>query len=316
MVTTIFVFFQLVTIVSRKVIQRNQSINTSHTMSLNGDTLSSVGPPSVGPPSVGPSVVPSVVPPAALNPGLGTYRLSPSACYKSVRCGLDMGFRHIDTAKLYKNEKEVQQALEDFTEESKISRDKIHVTTKVWKYTPQNIMDQVETRLHLFKQRINTLLLHHPTEEAVKVWNLITQEVNGEKISKLGVSNFSLELLKQLDPLPTVHQFEVNPFCPQQRMVKFCQENNIEMEGHTVLGLGAYVHHPFTMHQARIHRETPVHILLEWQRQQGIKPLVTSKNEGHLKECFECPTIKNVDTGSWLKIDQKPITFYKKYGEL
>ena len=179
--------------------------------------------------------------------GLGTYQLKGQVAYKIVLEALRNGYRLIDTAKLYKNETEIGQAIKD----SGIDRKEIFIITKIWiddiKEGSEKIINSIlNSLIKLDTTYIDLILLHAPIEEKLlESWSTL-EEINlgnveslRDKIKYIGVSNYNVDhlstILNKCRIKPYANQIEITPFLPRNRLVKFCQDENIKIIAHSSL---------------------------------------------------------------------------------
>lgn len=195
-------------------------------------------------------------------PIIGTYRMRDPVTVLSA--ALRLGYRHIDTAELYRNETSVKEVLD---------REKIpgvEVTTKVWKYSKES----VRRRCDIF-ERIDYLLLHRPTETYLEDYENLTRQISDEElpIRKCGVSNFDsskLDKLLEANLEVSVNQIELHPWNPQHETLEFCRQHKIPVTAHTVMGIRENL--------------TPQQ-LINWAQQFSV-PIIGTSNLSHLEENY------------------------------
>lgn len=220
--------------------------------------------------------------------GIGTYRLDPATTYKIVSEGLKMGYRHIDTAALYRNEESVRKAIEN----SRISRDDIFVTTKITKrdIEKRNVRDGFLASLHKLGS-IDLILLHCPTKEWKEGWKQLIELKREGLVRYIGVSNFSaphlLELISELRKLPYCNQIELTPFLPRDDIQKLCTQNNIRVVSHSSLTKGYALHKKILDPISTETGLTKAQILLAWNLQKNVVILPCTTNIKHLQENYE-----------------------------
>ncbi len=172
--------------------------------------------------------------------GLGTFRAKENEAYQAVLHALKVGYRHIDTAAIYRNEKEVGQAIRD----SQIPREDIFVTSKLWND------DQGYEKAHqAFQKTLDELgfdyldlyLIHWPKtyQKAADSWKALEALYLQGKIKAIGVSNFTFHHLEHLyetaNVLPAVNQVEMHVGIQHEKLRAFCQEKNIYLEAYAPL---------------------------------------------------------------------------------
>lgn len=161
--------------------------------------------------------------------GYGTYQLSKKEeTYKCVTSALEIGYTVVDTAALYRNELETFRAIKDYLVKTKKPRSEIIVTSKIW-------LDDFDSAKLNDIEYLDVLYLHNPLRqesEIVEKWKAMNN-LDKNKIRKLGVSNFSLDQLKSLNPLPQAIQVEYAKLT--QEMVDWCKSNNVDVYVHSCI---------------------------------------------------------------------------------
>ena len=227
--------------------------------------------------------------------GIGTYRLNKETAYTMVKRALDLGYRHIDTAKLYKNEESVGRAIRD----SGVPRNDIFLTTKIdmMDIRKLKIIEATERSLSLLGTHIDLLLLHKVTDNYVEAWNLLneTHKLMGDRIKNIGVSNFRENELASLDPLPKYNQIELSPFLTRESLVEFCREQDIHVIAHSSLAKGEKFDNPTLNEIAEKYSATPAQIMLSWGYQKNYTIIPRTSCEHHLKENMKIIEITNDD---------------------
>jgi diketogulonate reductase-like aldo/keto reductase len=219
--------------------------------------------------------------------GLGTWPLKEKA-YNAVIWALDIGYRLIDTASFYGNEKEIGNALKD----TKVPRDEIFITTKVWNSEQgfENTQKAFENSLKRLKlDYIDLYLMHWPVSGLRKeTWKAIETIYNSDKVHAIGVSNFTIrhlnELLETSSSLPMVNQVEFSPFLYQKELMEYCQAKNIVMEAYSPLTRGRKFDDKIITEISQRYGKTPAQILIRWGLQHQIIEIPKSGNKKHLIE--------------------------------
>jgi diketogulonate reductase-like aldo/keto reductase len=227
------------------------------------------------------------------NIGFGTYQLKQT--YQCVRWALEIGYRHIDTATLYKNEKQVGQAIRD----SGISREEIFITTKIplKAIRKSQLLPAIESSLQkLDVGYIDLMLLHSP--ESIQLVNqtwekfskLYSQIYKNKLIRQIGVSNYRLIHLTQLKGIkPYANQIEVTPFIPRKTLREYCQNQGISIIAHSSLTKGIQLNNQQLLEIITKNDEilTSSSLLLKWALQNNIKILPRSSNQKHILANFK-----------------------------
>jgi diketogulonate reductase-like aldo/keto reductase len=221
--------------------------------------------------------------------GLGVYQSPPGQTTENaVRYALMIGYRLIDTARLYGNEEDVGRALR----KSGVSRDDVFITTKVW-----NSDQGYESTLQACNKSLKRLglsyldlyLIHWPVPEvSEETWKAMVTLLREQKIRAIGVSNYDIDDLSQLmhssDVLPAVDQVEFHPFLYQERLLRFCEKNRIQMEAYSPLTRGMRINHPTIVAVANKYRKTPAQVLIRWSLQHGLVVIPKSIQEDRILE--------------------------------
>lgn len=206
--------------------------------------------------------------------GLGTYLSKPgSEVYNAVRYALDIGYRHIDTAAFYNNEEDIGQAVRD----SKIPRDNIFITTKVW--NSDHGFDQTIKAFYNSLKKLNTdfidlYLIHWPVSNLrLQTWSAIEKLYTKGLIKSIGVSNYTIrhleELLNSCEIQPAVNQVEFSLYLYQKELLDFCSKHNIFIESYTPLARGKKLNDPKLISFAEKYGKTPAQILIKWTLEIG-----------------------------------------------
>lgn len=232
--------------------------------------------------------------------GLGTYPLQGEILEQTILTALELGYRHIDTARFYDNEIAVGQALAS----SNIPRDEIFLTTKVWhdSLEPDALAASIEQSLQfLGVDRVDLLLIHWPSPgEAVpmEVYLRALRDVQQEgKARYIGVSNFTMT---QLDRAVTIlgpgallaNQIEVHPFLQNKRLVKHCHDLGIEVSAALPLARGKVLQDPTLQGIALAHGITPAQVALAWLSERGIVACPSSTKAQNLADNLASVDIK------------------------
>lgn len=220
--------------------------------------------------------------------GIGTYLLEPADAYNSVLNALKMGYRLIDTANAYMNERSVGRAIKD----SKINRDEIFVSTKIWasEYENENAVEETLERLGL--DYIDLLFIHQPTKNWRAGYEMLVKAYKAGKIRSIGISNFEGEyindLLKEFDVIPQVIQVECHPFYPQTDLRKIIDDRDIKlMSWYPLGGKGMtkdLLENSVILDLAKKYHKTAAQIILKWHVEMGFIVIPGSKNINHIKD--------------------------------
>ncbi|MBB1381182.1 2,5-didehydrogluconate reductase DkgB [Shewanella sp. SR41-2] len=216
--------------------------------------------------------------------GTGTFRLKDQLAFDSVLMALKQGSRHIDTAQIYANEKQVGDAINA----SGIARADIFLTNKVWtdRFAHDQLIQSVNDSLALLQtDYVDLLLIHWPLRDdsvPMREYLLALKEVQDAGLAKhIGVSNFTIAQVTQAieilgaDAIFT-NQVEVHPYLQNNRLVKFCQQHNIMVTGYMPFAYGAVLTDDTIVAIAKKHQMTPAQAVLVWMRQKGYVTIPSS----------------------------------------
>lgn len=216
---------------------------------------------------------------------LGVFKVDPKDTEASVLAALNNGYRHIDTAAIYGNEKEVGEAIR----KSGVPREEIFLTTKVWNddiragRTREALEESLEK---LGTDYVDLYLIHWPTEGREQAFEEMEELRKEGKIRTIGVSNFKKhhleELIEATGIVPAVDQMEYNPGIQDDEVLTFCKDHGIVLEAWSPLGRGAYLNAPEIVEIAQKHGKTTAQVILRWLLQKGIVVLPKSIHEDRI----------------------------------
>jgi 2,5-diketo-D-gluconate reductase B len=199
--------------------------------------------------------------------GFGTWRLSGRECSDGVADALAAGYRHVDTARMYGNEREVGQGLRS----SGVDRSDVWLTTKVWPddLAPERVRASLERSLRdLGTDYVDLFMIHWPNPRIPLAATLESMTALREegRTRELGVSNFtSAQFREALDLAPViVNQVEYHPFLDQSAVLEVCRERDVELTAYRPLGKGEVLEDPTIREIAAAHDATPAQVTLAW----------------------------------------------------
>ena len=219
--------------------------------------------------------------------GIGTYLLEPADAENSVREALKMGYRLIDTANAYCNEKAVGRGMRA----SGVKREEIFLSTKLWasEYENQNAVDETLERLGV--DYIDLLFIHQATKNWRKGYDQLVKAYKEGKIRAIGISNFEKhinEVLEEYDVKPQVIQVECHPFFPQDELRKVTDKVDIKIMSWYPLGgkgmTGELLNNPIIVNIAKKHHKSAAQVVLKWHVQMGFIVIPGSKNVNHIRD--------------------------------
>ncbi len=225
--------------------------------------------------------------------GLGVWMAADGEeVQRAVRWAIEIGYRHIDTAAVYRNEVGVGQAIKD----SGIARDELFVTTKVW-----NANQGYETTLAAFDESMKKLqldyldlyLIHWAVPgKYLETWRALEKLYRDGRVRAIGVANFMPEHLQDVmdhsEVKPMVDQVEFHPLLTQRPLLEFCRANQIQLEAWSPLFRGGEVlSDPAIVEIAKTHGKTPAQVILRWDLQQGVITIPKSVHKERIQENSE-----------------------------
>lgn len=223
--------------------------------------------------------------------GFGTSLIEGEECVLNIKQALQAGYRHIDTASVYKNEKYIGKAIK----ESNIPREEIFITSKVWKDSMgyENTINSFNNSLNDLKlDYIDLFLIHWPRNNDknlnIETWKALETLYKQKKVKAIGVSNFlkhHLEIiLDNCEITPMVDQLEFHPGLTRKETIEFCKENNIIVEAWAPLGKGSMLKNEDLTKIASKYNKSVAQLCIKWCMQNGVIPLPKSTNLSRMIE--------------------------------
>ena len=221
--------------------------------------------------------------------GFGTYQLKNQLAVSAVKTALKLGLRHIDTAQIYDNESEVGQGIR----ESKIPREKIFLTTKIWLdcLTSEKVKQSFQLSLNKLQTNYVDLLLIHwpnldvPLEETLGAFMALQKD---NKIRHIGVSNFTFDFLNkalQICPQIITNQVEYHPLINQQKMLKLIEAKNIFLTAYSPLMRGKVFQIQQLIALSKKYNKYPSQIALRWLiDQKNVVAIFKSSQEKFIEQ--------------------------------
>ncbi len=223
--------------------------------------------------------------------GFGTSLIEGEECINNIKLALQAGYRHIDTASAYKNEIYIGQAIK----ESKLPREEIFITSKVWKDSMgyENTIKSFNNSLqNLGLDYIDLFLIHWPRNNDEKLnidtWKALEDLYKQKKVRAIGLSNFlkhHLEIiLNNCEIIPMVDQLEFHPGLTRQETLNFCKEKNIVVEAWAPLGKGKMLQNEDLVRIANKYKKSVAQICIKWCLQNDVVPLPKTTNWNRMLE--------------------------------
>lgn len=233
--------------------------------------------------------------------GFGTWQSEDGdEAYNAVKIALQNGYRHIDTATAYGNEKSVGAAIKDFCKESNVRREDIFLTTKLWNddHGYEETKAAIKKSLQLLGvSYIDLYLIHWPNplafrdcwaQKNAESWKAMEEAYQAGQIKAIGISNFYgrhiTELMKTATVAPMVNQIKLCPGQTQDALVDYCKRNNMILEAYSPLGTGGIFSNAFMRDLAQKYGRTIAQICIRWSLQQGYLPLPKSVTAERIAE--------------------------------
>ena len=236
--------------------------------------------------------------------GLGTFRLKGEVAVDSVRTGLELGYRLVDTAQIYGNEAEVGQAIAA----SGVPRDELFITTKVWTehYAADKLIPSLKESLRKLRtDRLDLTLIHWPSPgNAVPVAEFMgaLAEARRQGLTGLiGVSNFNIALLAEAIAAVgaaqiATHQVELHPYLQNRKLVAFAATQGIATSSYMTLAYGKVLADPVVHQIAQARGATPAQVVLAWAMQSGHAVIPSSTRREHLASNLAAQALRLEDT--------------------
>ena len=222
--------------------------------------------------------------------GLGVFQVPADAdAARAVRTALGLGYRHIDTAALYHNERGVGQAVRD----SGVPRSEIFLTTKVWndEIRADRIEAAFETSLRkLGLDYLDLYLLHWPIKgKHQSAWRVMEKLQRTGRIKAIGVSNYMIphldELLPAVEIVPAVNQIEFHPYLQSKPLHDYCRARDIRLTAWSpLMQAGSLLHDAVLADIAKIHRKSVAQVILRWDLQSGVITIPKSVHAERIAE--------------------------------
>ncbi len=221
--------------------------------------------------------------------GIGTFMLQPDEAESACLSALENGYRLIDTANAYMNEKAVGRAMK----KSGVKREEIFLETKLWPafYDQEDAVGKTLARLDT--DYIDLMLIHQPAGNYIAGYKAMEKAYKEGKVRAIGLSNFSIaqiqEILSICEIKPTILQTEIHPYYPETELKAFLAENGMAIQAWYPLGHGdkALLEEPLLTELAAKYGKSNAQIILRWHIQMGNVIIPGSKDPEHIKANLE-----------------------------
>lgn len=218
--------------------------------------------------------------------GIGTFMLSPAEAENSVREALKMGYRLVDTANAYVNERAVGRGMA----ESGVSREEIFLSTKLWpsEYENENAVDETLSRLGV--NYVDLLYIHQPAGNWLAGYRQLEKAYREGKAKSIGISNFEGKYIAELETkweiVPQFIQVEAHPYYSQKELRKTLDKYGIKLMSWYPLGHGdkKLINEPVFEELGKKYGKSSAQVILRWHTQMGFVVIPGSKNVDHIKD--------------------------------
>ncbi len=274
--------------------------------------------------------------------GLGTWKSEPGKVGAAVETALEAGYRHIDCAAIYGNEKEIGDALQKIFKKGSVKREDVWITSKLWNnaHRKEDVIPALKNTLSdLQLNYLDLYLIHWPVAfkpgfegfpendddflsldevPLEDTWNAMLDAKKHGFIKHAGVSNFSIkkleQLLKNTGTTPEVNQVELHPYLQQDDLLEYCKENGIHVTAYSPLGSTdrpdalkaddepSLLENETIRKIAAKHNATPAQVLIRWHVERETSVIPKSTNAGRIRENLQS-TEFSLDEGDMNQIE-------------
>ena len=218
--------------------------------------------------------------------GIGTFMIAPPDAENSVREALKMGYRLVDTAAAYQNERAVGRGIK----ESGVAREEVFLSTKLWpsEYGNENAVDETLERLGV--EYVDLLYIHQPAGNWLDGYRMLEKAYKEGKAKSIGISNFEGKYIAKLktkwEIVPQFIQVEAHPYFAQDELRKTLDKYGIKIMSWYPLGHGdkSLINEPVFAELGKKYGKSNAQVILRWHTQMGFVVIPGSKNVAHIKD--------------------------------
>lgn len=247
--------------------------------------------------------------------GIGTFMISPGDAERCVCEALKTGYRLVDTANAYVNERAVGRAIKA----SGVNRKDIFVSTKIWATEYQNPRAVEQTLERLGMDYVDLLFIHQPTEHYMDGYRMIEKAVREGKAKSIGISNcegkYLDDILAHCEIKPQVMQAEAHPYFPQDELSAKLNEHGIVLMSWYPLGHGdkSLISEPVFAELGKKYGKTPAQIILRWHLDRGFCVIPGTSKVEHVKDNFAVQdfSLSDEDMEKIAKINRNKRYYYR-----
>lgn len=225
--------------------------------------------------------------------GLGVFKVEEGPdLVQAVKSAVAHGYRSIDTAAIYGNERGVGEGIREALQDNQITREELFVTSKVWNADLgyESTLAAYEASLsRLGLDHLDLYLIHWPVKGKVtESWRALEYLYREDRVKAIGVSNFQIhhleELMKAAEIKPMVNQVEFHPRLTQKPLLRFTKEHGIQLEAWSPFMQGELLDNPLLLELAARYGKSPAQIILRWDLQHGVVTIPKSIREHRIIE--------------------------------
>jgi diketogulonate reductase-like aldo/keto reductase len=220
--------------------------------------------------------------------GLGVWQVPDGPeCENAVRWALEAGYRHVDTAQAYENERSVGRAIRD----SGVPREDVYITTKFHPGRKDPVAEVQRSLERLGVDTVDLYIIHWPQGGPTWAWDGMQRAREQGYARSIGVSNFSVAdidaVLEVADAPPTVNQVQFSPFEYRAELVDACEAAGVVVQAYSPLGTGRHLDGPVVSRIAAATGHTPAQVLIRWAIQKGLSVIPKSIHQDRIVENFD-----------------------------